>query len=377
MEVSLRSTPNGIKTLKGALKYCQDFARVCYTKSDLSEVKEEGYKPALVNRLIRTGHHSVFDHFTLGLYLKGLPKAMAMVLNNEPPLTTSEKSARYTVMGGIPEKQKTLYDKWMGILTNQIDEIFPECEDRDNRIRKLAQENARYMTSVFTPTRMGYTISLRQLNLLADNFEEFGMEISNDEFKNRLFWGGMVPFLNSEIVQRFRVKSLEDKSTRGVKLFGEDVEEHFGSSIYSTSLFMSFACLAQNHRHRTIRNHIVEGWQKGAPLRYFIPPILQEETSKKWVSDLKRVSETDFPQGQLLKVAERGTKEDLEMKLRERLCGLAQLEIVRAMDDLVKRYSKEVPEMKKLIGPTCVTSKEGCKKGGCIFGPKHAIDRLI
>jgi vacuolar-type H+-ATPase subunit E/Vma4 len=366
MEVNLRSTPNRIRTLKGALKYCQDFARICYTRLDLSEVQQERYNPRLINRLITTGHHSVFDHFNLGLYLKGLPKAMAMVLNNEPPLTTSEKSARYTVMEEIPQEQKRLYDKWISILSERINGILPSTDERDKKIRKLAQENARYMTSVFTPTRMGYTTSLRQLNILASNFEKFEEEIGNDEFKRRLFEEGMKPFLDSKAVKLFRVRDLVDKSHRGVKLFGNETEKHFGRDTYSTNLLVSFACLAQNHRHRTIRNHMTDGWQKGAPFSYFIPPILAD-TPNEWISDLESVSETDFPQAQVVKVAERGTREDLEMKLRERNCGLAQLEIVRVLDDLLKEYSKYIPEMGNLRGATCITSKEGCKKEGCLF----------
>lgn len=382
-EISVRSTPNGIRTLKGALKYCQDFARVCYAKEGLFEVRKEKYNPQLVeNRLIATGHHSVFDQFNFGLYFNGLPKAMAMVLNNEPPLTTSEKSARYTVMEGIPEAQKKLYDKWMGIFCDRIDKIFPQVEDRGKKIKKLAQENARYMTSVFTPTKMGYTLSLRQLNILVDNFEKFGEETGEDKFKQRLFIEGMLPFLNSELVRRFRVKGLEDKSDRGVKLFGNEVGENFGKDIYSTNLEMTFACLAQNHRHRTIHNHMVDGWQKGAPQLYFVPPIIkvdrgEDDDWSKWICDLDSVAQTDFPQGQLLKVAERGNREDLEMKLRERNCGQAQLEIVRVMDELLERYSKYIPEMGKLRGATCVTSGKGCKKGGCYFGAAHAIDRLV
>ncbi|MDP2947209.1 MAG: FAD-dependent thymidylate synthase [Nanoarchaeota archaeon] len=380
MEISIRSTPNGIRTLKGALKYCQNFARVCYAKEELSEVRKERYNPQLVeNRLIATGHHSVFDQFNFGLYFNGVPKAMAMVLNNEPPLTTSEKSARYTVMENVSEAQKYIYDKWMEIIGNQINEIFPNIEDRDNKIKKLAQENARYMTSVFTPTKMGYATTLRQLNILADNFEKFKEKIGDDKFKQRLFEEGMLPFLNSEVVKRFRIKGLEDKSDRGVKLFGNTVEEYFGQDIYSTSLLMSFACLAQNHRHRTIHNQIVDGWEIGAPKGYSHPPILESDTqlTKEWSADLDSVAKNDFPQAQLLNVTERGLREDLEMKIRERNCGLAQLEIVHVMDDLLKRYSVHIPEIGKLRGATCITSGKGCKKGGCHFGSKMAISRPI
>ncbi|MFH1238460.1 MAG: hypothetical protein ABIH79_00645 [archaeon] len=87
---------------------------------------------------------------------------------------------------------------------------------------------------------------------------------------------------------------------------------------------MSFACLAQNHRHRTIHNHIVDGIGSRAPYGFFVPPIIKEEDrlARSWVDDLTSVAKYDFPQGQIVIVAERGNREDLEMKLRERNCGI-------------------------------------------------------
>ena len=357
MNVKLISTPNGIDTLEGAKKYCQDFARICYSEKD-------------------------FDDFKMGLYFDGLPKAMEIVFNNEVPNTTAEKSARYTVMKDIPADQKVLYDKWKGIFVKEIDKIYPKSiVGRHAKINKLAQENARYVTSVFTPTKMGYTMSLRQMNILASEFEKFGngLGVFSEEFKDRLFYEGMVPFLESDIVQRFRIPGLEDKAHKGVKLFGDRVEENFGEDVYSTNLRMSFACLAQNHRHRTIHNHIIDGWRENIQEDYFIPPIIldNKKLSDEWRSDLDSIAEEDFPQAQIIDVAERGNREDLEMKLRELNCGLAQLEIVRVMDDLLEKYSVYVPEMEGLRGATCVTSGEGCNKGGCAFGAARAIVRSI
>ncbi len=386
MKVQLISTPNRIDTLDGAKKYCQDFARICYSGKDFDDVKEEIYDPKLVDgRLIKRGHHSIFDHFNMGFYFDGLPKAMAMVFNNEPPYTTSEKSARFTVMEEIPEAQKSLYDKWFGIIHSHIENYCPKSnypkmyvkdEDGKTKIDKLSQENARYVTSVFTPAKIGYTMSLRQMNILANEFEKFKLGY---EFNDRLFYEGMVPFLMSDVIRRFRIPGLESKARAGVKLLGGRVEEHFGEDVYSTNLKMSFACLAQNHRHRTIHNHIVDGWRDNTPTGYFIPPIIMDDKklSDEWYSDLDSVAENDFPQAQIIDVAERGNREDLEMKLRERNCGLAQLEIVRVMDGLLEKYSRYVPEMEGLRGATCVTSGDGCKKGGCVFGSEMAVSRLV
>lgn len=389
MKVGLIGTSDGIRTRKGALKYCQDFARVCYSEKSFEGVKTEPYNSRLVEgRLVKSGHHSVFDHFNLSLSFEGLPKAMAMAFNSEPPYTSSEKSARYTTMRGDMEmRQGELYDKWSSILRGEILEKFSVSKfsslyeigyGSKTAEQKLAQENARYMTSVFTSTKMGYTVSLRQLNVIADKFEKFELDLNGDLFKQRVFEEGMVPFLDSDVVREFRIEGLNSKSKSGVRLFGDSVEEHFGKDIYSTNLDMSFACLAQNHRHRTIHNSIVGGHELGAPLGYFVPPIIRgSKFEGEWVDDLKSVSESDFPQGQIVKVSERGTREDLEMKLRERNCGLAQLEIVRSMDELLEKYAEHVPEMSDLRGANCLTKGGGCEKGGCIFGPENAVNRLI
>ncbi|MDP6641379.1 MAG: FAD-dependent thymidylate synthase [Nitrososphaerales archaeon] len=381
MKISLVSTPNGIDTLRGAKKYCQDFARLCYSEKNMEGVHAEAYSFKLVDRLIHSGHHSVFDHFNMSLYLEDVPKAMAMVLNNEPPYATSEKSARYTEMDDVPDAQKILYDKWKGIFVGEIGKIYPKSvPGREEKISKLAQENARYVTSVFTPTKMGYTISIRQMNILADNFEWLGgCNPFTDVFKNRLFQEGVAPFLESEVVERFRISGLRDKSDRGVKLFAGEVEEHFGEDAYSTNLQMSLACLAQNQRHRVTHNHISSGPELGAPMGYFVPPIIggNSDLESEWISDLNSISDQDFPQAQIIGVAERGNREDLEMKLRERNCGLAQLEIAKVMDGLVQKYSSHIEDMGRLRGATCLSSGSRCEKGGCVFGPQQAISRVV
>lgn len=389
MKIDLVGTTEGILDKKDALKYCQDFARLCYSEKSFEGVKAEPYNARLVEKvLLKSGHHSVFDHFNLSLNFEGLPKAMAMVLNNEPPYATSEKSARYTTMRKDMEmRQGELYDKWNNVFRSEISDKFASSRFRllyrkgsDNKTaeQKLAQENARYMTSVFTPTKMGYTISLRQLNVLVDEFEKFGENLGDDLFKQRIFTEGMIPFLNSDVVKNFRIDGLNSKSRTGLKLFGKKVEEYFGEDVYSTNLGLSFACLAQNQRHRTIHNSIVDGCELGAPLGFFVPPLIRDSPfEKEWINDMGSISQSDFPQGQIVQVSERGNREDLEMKLRERNCGLPQLEIVKAMDGLLEKYSKHVPEMKELRGATCLIKKRGCDKGGCAFGPKKAVSRLI
>ena len=88
-------------------------ANICYTKKSYDEIltepiektkdRAEGNKNNL--------HHSVFGHDSLSVYIEGIPKIVAMLLNNEHEYNTSEKSARYTMMQPSDKEQK-LYDKW-------------------------------------------------------------------------------------------------------------------------------------------------------------------------------------------------------------------------------------------------------------------------
>lgn len=85
----------------------------------------EGINQGLMDRMLNSGHHSVFEHVNFTFYFKKIPKMLAMVFNNEKQYSTSEKSARYTQMKGIPKKQRELYDKWMEILIPEIDKTYP------------------------------------------------------------------------------------------------------------------------------------------------------------------------------------------------------------------------------------------------------------
>ncbi|MAH03188.1 hypothetical protein CMI39_00165 [Candidatus Pacearchaeota archaeon] len=173
MEIQLIASTNKLKDTKDMKKFSRDCARVCYTSKDFEQLREEVADTKLTDRLLRSGHHSVFEHINLTFYMKNIPKIFAMILNNEKQYATSEKSARYTQMKTTIPLQKEKYNKWMKILIPKINEVFPKIKKgRDEVIKKLAQENARYMTSVFTPTKMVHTVNLRQLNFIMQGFEE-------------------------------------------------------------------------------------------------------------------------------------------------------------------------------------------------------------
>ncbi len=388
MKVQLIGSTEGIRNQQDAKRWVQNHARICYTDKDWDHLIEEDFKKGLVGSLIGRGHHSPFDHFNLNFYFNGPEKALAMVFNNQGMYTTSEKSARYTVMDGIPNLQKNLYDKWNDWYIEEMKQRFPQDKfpklyavggDKKTNMEKLAQENARYMTSVFTPTKMTHSLTWRQMNIIYHQFRDFISENSgsSDEFKRRLS-ESMQGFIESDEIGRWVIDEAQVKMKGNIpsRFFRNPVEEHFGADIYSTNYDASFASLAQLHRHRLATYSVSEGYQKGAPRGFYIPRLVEASGKEsEWVQDLRNVSENDFPQAQLLLVGERGMREHLSAKAEERECGLAQLETARVVSDVLDKYSRHFPEMERLRQPVCLDG--GCKKGGCNFGSSMYLERMV
>jgi len=366
------------ETILELMKFSQACARQCYSDKDFSELSEEGYNPDLIEgRILKSGHHSVFEHINFSIYMNGIPKILAMIFNNEKQYATSEKSARYTKMKDMEPLQREKYDFWMGALIPEIDKIFPQGGDKEARelnVRKLAQENARYVTSVFTPTKMVHTINWRQLNFLLNEFERGEIFHSEFDLTERL-----VPYMKDffELTKGLKVEGLENQTDRGLSLFSDrNVETHFGDT-YSLQYLMSFAGLAQAHRHRTINYHVSDGTQLQSQLGYFIPKILRDkkDLKEKWLDDLSEVSKGDFPQAQLLKVNERGIIEDFRSKAILRMCGHAQHEIMENTLETAKKYSQYQKENENALTPKCQQDLK-CR-GACVWGGKNALERLV
>ena len=65
------------------------------------------------------------------------------------------------------------------------------------------------------------------------------------------------------------------------------------------------------------------------------------------------------------------------MKASERIWGQAQHEIANLTGKLVSNYTWHVSQASSWHLPECLTSGKGCQKGGCAFGPRKALDRLV
>ena len=362
-----------------ALDFSGKSAGICYLPDTVETLFAESPEKTQrrVNGNIKSGHHSVFGHPIYNLCFEGIPKILAMVLNNEKIYNTSEKSARYTHM--TPSVQEnTLYEKWIHIFEDVISSKYPEFDSK--RILKLAQENARYLISVFTPaTVMEYTVNFGQLNYIINWAKDYINNADDSAFSLKLkdvfreFLDAMPDLEVDGLDSRMKNRSFSLFSTRPNRY------EEFGEN-YCTSYLASFAQLAQAQRHRTLS---YEMSLLDTP-EYYIPPIIRgTDLENSWLEDISSLSQY-FPQGMLVKVNERGTIENFVLKCTERLCGSAQLEIMEQTFEIMNKYLAATVDKTELHdyllpyskGARCTFPGWKCNSP-CIFGGKNAMNRLI
>lgn len=354
-------------------------AGICYLPDTLDTLFAEPFAKTKrrVEGNIKSGHHSVFGHPTYNLSLEGIPKILAIILNNEKVYNTSEKSARYTIMEPSPE-EKVLYEKWIEIYSTLIAKEYPNFDKK--RVDKLSQENARYLISVFTPaTVMEYTVNFVQLNYIINWAKDYIEKEENTAFSLKL------KQVFNEFLQELPDLEIEGLNSRdknrAFSMFTQRAnrEEEFGEN-YSINYLASFAQLAQAQRHRTLSYELA---LLETP-QYYIPPIIKNtEFENQWIEDISSLKEY-FPQGMLVQVNERGTIENFVLKCTERLCGAAQLEIMQQTEKILKRYLDEVKEKTDLYnyllpyskGARCTYPGWKCNSP-CIFGGKNAMNRII
>lgn len=362
-----------------AVDFSGKSAGICYLPDTLetlfAEAPEKTQRRADGN--IKSGHHSVFGHPTYNLSLEGIPKILAMILNNEKIYNTSEKSARYTHMEPSPQ-EKELYEKWIEIFKEQILTQYPKFEDK--RALKLAQENARYLISVFTPaTVMEYTVNFGQLNYIINWAKDYIKNAEENAFSIKLK-ETFKEFLTA--MPDLEIEGLDSRNkNRNFSLFAKrkNRNEEFGEN-YSVTYLASFAQLAQAQRHRTLSYEIT---LLDEP-KYYVPPIIAgTNLEKEWIQDISSLKEF-FPQGMLVQVNERGTIENFVLKCMERLCGFSQLEIMQETKNIMNKYleaTKDKPELYQYLlpysrGARCTFPGWKCDSP-CVFGGYGAMIRNI
>lgn len=330
-----------------ALLLCGKFAGICYDKEGFNHLLNEPIEKTKrrIDMTLNNGHHSVYDHVFVSFNFQNLPKMLAMFLNNEHEYTTSEKSARYTpvVKNGdsvISEREVELYNKWMEIYKDKIKEKYGHVFD-DRKILKLAQENARYLVSVFMPTQMAYTTSFRQINYIASWMKEYKDKADmNNPFERKLSVA-MGELLNEldrlNILEKGLMENEKHRQFSLIKKDLEDTEVYYGDKVYSTLYKATFADLAQAQRHRTLdyEMQVLENKE------YYVPPIIRDDKAlvKEWLEDISSLKNIT-PQGELVLINECGTYENFILKCKERLCSAAQIEIADQTRQTLLEYAK-------------------------------------
>ncbi len=378
--VMASTKPGHVLPKEEAINFSGLSAGICYLPDTLDTLLAEDPEKTKrrANGNIASGHHSVFGHPTYNLRLEGIPKILAIILNNEKAYTTSEKSARYTKMEPS-ESEKVLYEKWIEIYKELIAKAYPGFEEK--KIKKLAQENARYLISVFTPaTVMEYTASFQQLNYIIGWAEAYIKNANDDNIFEQKLKGVLQEFLKEML--GLKVDGLNSRLKReNFSIFAKrSRREEFGEN-YCVNYLGSFAEFAQAERHRTLKYEMT---LLDVP-QYYIPPIIRNTPYEaEWLQDISSLAEF-YPQGMLVKINERGSLEDfLEWKCTERLCGCAQLEIMEQTKATLNRYLeavKDIPECYNELlpyskGARCTFPGWVCNSP-CVFGGKKALDRII
>lgn len=380
---------DGTFNKEDAINLSGKIAGICYAKDGYETLKDEDVSKTKrrVDLTLNNGHHSVYDHIMISLNIKNIPKILAMVLNNEHQYITSEKSLRYTPIVSnnlISSGEVILYNKWIDIFFKRIKDTYGNIYD-DKKITKLAQENARYMVSVFIPTEMVYTTSLRQINYIVSWLNNYINNCDkNDYFENKLSLSMKELVAELDKINLLEEGLMKNDKERSISLFGSnlDKKDDYFSDIYQTTYLASFACLAQAHRHRTL-DYKMELLDDA---KFFVPPIIMDDEKlvDEWLVDIHSVKDI-YPQGMLIRVYESGKYEDFILKCKERLCTGAQLEVCNQTRDTLLKYRDSLEDsnhplkddVKKYIRGARCTFKDFCCTSDCKFKEGKTLTRKI
>lgn len=372
-----------------AIEYCAKLAGECYEPDGWSKLKNESPNKTArrVQLTLDLEHTTPYEHVSVGFEISNLPKILAMVLNNEKQYTTSEKSARYTEIDpsidpNISSKEAELYSKWMEIFTSKIKNSEYKDVFNDSKIKKLAQENARYLVSVFASTKMIHTIPWYQLNRLAVFMKNYSEKENKNEFEEKLS-ASFVEFIGClEELNLLDERAMSNKKHRTLSLFGSRKVEDSFNTTYSTNYKGSLAQLAQAQRTRPLEYEMMFLDNK----EYFIPPILLDEPKlvDEWLKDMNQV-ESVIPQGELVSINECGSYSKFILKCKERLCSAAQQEIMAQTKDTLTKYNDALTksnhdlatDIKKYTrGARCTFCDYTCTSD-CKFAKGKMLDRTI
>lgn len=367
------------------------FAGVCYAPEGFETIKKQPLLRAIgrADSTAHRHHDSVFGHFMVNMEIE-CPKIICMILNSIGVSNTSEKSSRYTKMHPENESEQQKYQKWHDIIFDLIHKEYPGKFDNAS-VSKLAYENARYMISVFTSTFMEYSIPWRNIYYLVQWLTKasehckvldgiFNQRLS-DEMKQTADAFTKVMGGESNYIQDIKDEYLRfipyqfGKTPEGFSISecnGNIYGKPYYGDTYTDVYKCSFACLAQEERHRTLswkmiflgdENHITD-------TDFYIPKIIRKNNKEgEWLTDLFSLRDI-FPQGTLVEVVEQGTFENFVLKCKERMCNCAQLEIMNITYKQVLKFLSNKDNLsefnKRILQQICCKSEpvQRCKYPG-------------
>ena len=367
---------DGTFDLDSALLYSAKIAGICRSEEGMKKVlnEDEIKTRKRLNGLLKKEELSVFDHVRIIFNMQNMPKILNMFLNNEQDYATTEKSLRYVALDNqdktlVSEKELHLYNKWKEILEEKINEEYG-LDLPASTIRTKAQENARYLVSVFIPTDMIHTLSLRQVNKIAKYMEDY-IELANrEDYFEAKTAASMEKFLSELTRLNVLDRRLMVHSDKNFSLMGnpEKKEVFFNQDSYSQTYKGSFVYLGHVERHRTLK---YEAARMKEP-EFYVPSIIEGDTflTREWKDDISGV-ENLVPQGELLLINEFGTLENLIQKAKQRNCSRAQLETMRRTFTLLKDYEQAMRKKENPIykfidqytrGMACTFPEFECKE---------------
>lgn len=379
---------NGKFDISTAIEYSSKLAGECYEPEGWSKLKNESIDKSIKrsNFTLALEHATPYEHINIGMEITNIPKIVAMILNNERQCSTSEKSARYTVIdacsdNNISEVEAELYNKW---LDKYYELIKREYQDSlsDIKIKKLSQENARYLVSVFGRTKMIHTIPWVQLNRIVSYMKSYCSKNKPSKFERKLI-NSLKEFIECiEQLDLIDERALSNSKKRSLSLFSKvKVIEQYGDT-YSTNYKASFAMLAQAQRHRTIQYSMIMDNDN----KFYIPPILNKDKKllAQWKEDMAKVIDY-YPQGLLISINECGAYDKFILKTKERLCTEAQLEIMIQTKETLDKYKESLDKNKHHLakdisnytrGARCTFKDYSCARD-CKFKDGKTLSRSI
>lgn len=372
MEISVIATthPNYQAKKRELDRFGGMAAGVCYMAHDFATLRAEDQTKTFrrADLTKSSGHHSVYDHATITLYLHCIPRILEGMLDNERYMVSSVKSGRYT-LHPLPEDEQVVYDKWLNKFTTLIRDTYQADYPQfftDNKIKKLAMENARYVTSSFTMVSMLHTVSYRQLNYLYGFFSDYATKIkeSNNPFEQKLY-----PYIVNFIEQLKQTGYIDEVLTqngksRQVSMFCErPVTEYFGD-VYATNFRCSFAVYMHLNRHRTLK-YYMKTPASPEKLDFYVPELIadNDKLRAEWLADLDSLR-GNYPQAMLVDVSEMGNLDDFILKAIERKCSSVLLETTRVVNNVLIKYHKALLAIHHDGADKLATMQKGAK---CTF----------